>query len=50
MPMLSAVLYERQSNDDLILSDEEIHGSSKPTANWPSHARRHRKRDSGIFY
>ena len=50
MPMLSAVLYERQSNDDLILSDEEIHGSSKPTANWPSHARHHRKRDPGIFY
>ncbi|XP_020393666.1 uncharacterized protein [Zea mays] len=44
------LLYERQSNDDLILSDEEIHGSSKPTANWPSHARRHRKRDRGIFY
>ncbi|XP_008669767.2 uncharacterized protein [Zea mays] len=46
------LLYERQSNDDLILSDEEIHGSSKPTANWPSHARRHRKRDpdnDGVF-
>ncbi|XP_020400291.1 uncharacterized protein [Zea mays] len=46
------LLYERQSNDDLILSDEEIHGSSKPTTNWPSHARRHRKRDpdnDGVF-
>ena len=50
MSMLSLVLYERRSNDDQRLKYEEIHGSGKPKADWPSHARRHRKRDPGIFY
>ena len=44
-----AVSYvDQRSNDGQRLPDEEINGSSESPADWPSHARRHRKKDPGM--
>jgi len=40
---------DQRSNDGQRLPDEEINGSNKSPADWPSHSRCHRKNHPGIF-